>query len=111
MAQPKYRLSLSNKDKSLRNFTDYKGNAKESRYQTIGAIFESEDGRLSCAIDKKVTIDPATTWLNIYVVEPRDSDDEDEKPKAKKAAKSKVKKQTKKTPPPDDETDPFADDE
>lgn len=113
MGQPKYRLSISNKDKSERTFTDYQGKERTSKYQTIGAIFENEDGRLSATLDKKVTLDPDKVWLNVYVVEAKD-DDEDDKPKVKKAAKSKVKKQTKKAPPPDDEdddTDPFADDE
>lgn len=111
MAQPIYRLSISNKDKSERTFEDYKGQEKTSKYETVAAIFKNDDGRLSVAVDRKFKFNPEKEWLNIYVVEQRDSDDDD-KPKSKKSAKPATKKVTKKAPPPDDdddEPDPFGD--
>ena len=111
MGQPIYRLSISNKDKSERTFEDYKGNEKTSKYETVGAIFKNDDGRLSVAVDRKFKFNPEKEWLNIYVVEQRGSDDDDDKPKAKKSAPA-TKKVTKKAPPPaddDDDADPFED--
>lgn len=110
MAQPKYRLSISNRDKSERTFKDYKGDERTSRYQTIGAIFENEDGRLSVAIDRDFKFKASEEWFNIFEVTPR-ADDEDDAPKPKKGA-TKVKKTKKPAPPADDESDdsdPFED--
>jgi len=111
MAQPKYRLSISNKDKSERTFKDYKGNERTSKYETIGAIFENEDGRLSVAVDRKFKFNPEDEWLNLYLVEKKD-DEDDDKPKAKKG--KPAKKVKKAAPPPEDDDDgddPFTDDE
>lgn len=113
MAKPVMRLSISNKDKSERKFKDYKGNERTSRYQSVGAIFKNEDGRLSVAVDRPFKFDPDTMWLNLFVNDAEDSDDE--KPAKSKKGAAKGKKVTKKAPPPDDEDeddgeDPFADD-
>lgn len=111
MAQPKFRLSVSRKDKADITYKDYKGNQKTSKYRSFGAIFQdAETGRYWVSIDGKITLDPETYWTNVFENRPKTDDgDEDEKPAQKQQAK--VKKQTKKSDPEPAETedDPFND--
>ncbi len=66
MARPKFKLMISNKDKSERTFPDFKGNEVTKKYEPIGACFENDFGGFNVVIDKKVTIDPAQHWVSLF---------------------------------------------
>ena len=110
MGMPKYRLTISRKDKEEIEFKDYQGKKVSKKHKPIGAVFVGDEGRLFIAVKEPFKYDPEEHWLNIFEVEERD-EDEDDAPKAKKGAKGKkAANKGKRKSEEDDESDPFEDD-
>jgi len=94
MARPTHRVTISRKDGEEITFTDYKGNTVTKKYCPIGALFPSKiDGGFTLALEKKVTLDPETVWVNVYPQKEREESTSDA-PEAKSGARSRVRTKT-----------------
>ncbi len=77
-SRPTHRVTISRKDGKEITFTDYKGEAQTRKFAPIGALFPSRlEGGFSLALDKKVTLDPETLWINIYPIDMRREERDD----------------------------------